>query len=202
MVGGGYMKRICVFCGSSPGVRTSYAEAAVSLGHTLVETGLDLVYGGADVGLMGILARTVLDSGGRVTGVIPRMLVEKEVAFTRVEDLRVVQSMHERKALMAELADGFIALPGGIGTMEEFVEVLTWSHLGIHRKPCGLLNSGGYYDRLLGFLDHMAEEGFVRPESREALLVDEDPAVLLMKMNLYRSPTMDTAGWALGMSNA
>ena len=202
MVGGGYMKRICVFCGSSPGVRTSYAEAAVSLGHTLVETGLDLVYGGADVGLMGILARTVLDSGGRVTGVIPRMLVEKEVAFTRVEDLRVVQSMHERKALMAELADGFIALPGGIGTMEEFVEVLTWSHLGIHRKPCGLLNSGGYYDRLLGFLDHMAEEGFVRPESREALLVDEDPAVLLMRMNLYRSPTMDTAGWALGMSNA
>jgi len=196
------MKRICVFCGSSPGVRASYAEAAVNLGHTLVETGLDLVYGGADVGLMGILARTVLDSGGRVTGVIPRMLVEKEVAFTRVEDLRVVQSMHERKALMAELADGFIALPGGIGTMEEFIEVLTWSHLGIHRKPCGLLNSGGYYDRLLGFLDHMAEEGFARPESREALLVDEDPAVLLMRMNLYRSPTADTAGWALGMSNA
>jgi uncharacterized protein (TIGR00730 family) len=196
------MKRICVFCGSSPGVRTSYAEAATALGHTLVETGIYLGNGGADVGLMGILARTVLDDGGQVTGVIPRVLVEKEVAFTRLEDLRIVESMHERKALMAELADGFIALPGGIGTIEELVEVLTWSLLGIHRKPCGLLNIGGYYDRLLGFFDHMVDEGFVRPEGRAALLVDDDPAVLLMRMNLYRSPEVDTAGWALEMSNA
>jgi uncharacterized protein (TIGR00730 family) len=195
------MKRICVFCGSSPGVLPAYAAAARGLGHTLVETGIDLVYGGASVGLMGILAQTVLDAGGRVTGVIPRLLADKEVAFTRLDDLRIVESMHERKALMAELSDGFIALPGGIGTIEEFVEVLTWSQLGIHGKPCGLLTVDGYYDRLLGFFDHMVEEGFMRPENREMVLVDEDPALLLMKMNLYRAPMVDKAAWALKLSN-
>lgn len=196
------MKRICVFCGSSPGARPAYAEAARELGRLLAATGIDLVYGGASVGLMGILARTVLDGGGRVTGVIPRMLEEKEIALTRLSDLRVVESMHERKALMAELSDGFIALPGGIGTIEEFVEVLTWLQLGIHGKPCGLLNSDGYYDRLLDFFDHMAAEGFIRPECREAVLVDRDPAELLKKMSLYRAPLPDKAAWALKMDNA
>ena len=181
------MERICVFCGSSPGTRPVYAEAARQLGHMLAETGIDLVYGGAGVGLMGVLAQAVLDGGGRVTGVIPRVLVAKEVAFTKLEDLRIVESMHERKALMASLSDGFIALPGGIGTIEEFVEVLTWAQLGIHRKPCGLLNIGGYYEQLLFFFDHMAGEGFVRPDARARILVDQDPAVLLMKMNLHRS---------------
>ncbi|HEX9079099.1 MAG TPA: TIGR00730 family Rossman fold protein [Desulfuromonadaceae bacterium] len=182
------MKRICVFCGSSPGVRPLYAAATRELGQTLVELGIDLVYGGAGIGLMGILAQTVLDGGGRVTGVIPRVLAEKEVAFARLEDLRIVESMHERKALMASLSDGFVALPGGIGTIEEFVEVLTWAQLGIHCKPCGLMNTGGYYERLLGFFDHMAAEGFVRPDTRGRVLVEYDPALLLMKMNLYRSP--------------
>ena len=195
------MKRICVFCGSSPGARPAYAVAARGVGHALVETGIDLVYGGAGVGLMGILAQSVLDAGGRVTGVIPRLLAGKEVAFTRLEDLRIVESMHERKALMADLSDGFIALPGGIGTIEEFVEVLTWSQLGIHDKPCGLLNSDGYYDRLLGFFDHMVEEGFIRSEHRDTIVVDADPALLLMKMSLYRSPKVDKAAWALKLSN-
>ncbi|MDD2321883.1 MAG: TIGR00730 family Rossman fold protein [Geobacteraceae bacterium] len=195
------MKRICIFCGSSPGTRQVYSEAARELGHMFVKTGIDLVYGGASVGLMGILARTVLDGGGRVTGVIPRMLAEKEVALTRLDDLRVVESMHERKALMAELSDGFIALPGGIGTIEEFIEVLTWSQLGIHDKPCGLLNIDGYYDRLLSFLGHMAKEGFIRPECCMTVLVAKDPAVLLMKMNQYRSPKLDKADWALKLSN-
>ncbi len=196
------MKRICIFCGSSPGTRPAYAKAAMELGRTLVETGIDLVYGGAGVGLMGILARSVLDAGGRVTGVIPRLLAEKEVACTRLEDLRIVESMHERKALMAELSNGFIALPGGIGTIEEFVEVLTWLQLGIHGKPCGILNVDGYYDRLLGFFDHMVEEGFIRSENRDAILVDADPALLLMKMSLYSPPKVDKAAWALELSNA
>jgi len=196
------MKRICVFCGSSPGMRPIYAAAARELGHLLVDTGIDLVYGGASVGLMGILARTVLDGGGRVTGVIPRMLVEREVALTSLNDLRVVESMHERKALMAELSDGFIALPGGIGTIEEFVEVLSWSQLGIHRKPCGLLNSAGYYNRLLGFFEHMAEEGFIRSECCGAVLADRDPTVLLTKMKHYHSPASDKAAWALKLNDA
>lgn len=195
------MRRVCVFCGSSPGTRPAYAEAARELGHTLVEMGIDLVYGGAGVGLMGILAQAVLDGGGRVTGVIPRVLVEREVAFTRLEDLRIVESMHERKALMASLSDGFIALPGGIGTIEEFVEVLTWAQLGIHCKPCGLLNIGGYYGRLLGFFDHMAAEGFVRPDTCARVLVGHDPAVLLMKMNLYRPPPKGKGEQAVQLKN-
>ncbi len=196
------MKRICVFCGSSPGERPEYREAARQLGKLLVLKHIGLVYGGASVGLMGIVARTVLEGGGRVTGVIPRLLSEKEVALTSLDDLRIVESMHERKALMAELSDAFIALPGGIGTIEEFVEILTWSQLGIHAKPCGLLNSLGYYDRLLGFFDHMEAEGFIRSACRSAILVEQDPASLLENMRQYRCPKEDKAAWALRLSNA
>lgn len=196
------MQRICVFCGSSPGARPEYSAAAQALGQALVTAGIELVYGGASVGLMGIVARTVLAGGGRVTGVIPRLLAEKEVALTSLDDLRIVDSMHERKALMAELADGFIALPGGIGTIEEFVEVLTWAQLGIHTKPCGLLNCVGYYDRLLGFCDHMLEEGFIRPACRSTILVEQEPTKLLAAMAQYRSPKEDKAAWALKLSNA
>lgn len=196
------MQRICVFCGSSPGARPEYSAAAQALGQALVTQGIELVYGGASVGLMGIVARTVLAGGGRVTGVIPRLLAEKEVALTSLDDLRIVDSMHERKALMAELSDGFIALPGGIGTIEEFVEVLTWAQLGIHNKPCGLLNSVGYYDRLLGFFDHMLEEGFIRPACRSTILVEHEPARMLAAMAQYRSPNEDKAAWALKLSNS
>jgi len=196
------VQRICVFCGSSPGGRPEYAEAARQLGQLLVRQHSELVYGGASVGLMGIVARTVLEGGGRVTGVIPRLLAEKEVALTSLDDLRIVESMHERKALMAELSDGFIALPGGIGTIEEFVEILTWSQLGIHTKPCGLLNSAGYYDRLLGFFDHMQAEGFIRPTCRSTILVEQDPASLLETMGQYRCHHEDKAAWALKLSNS
>jgi len=196
------MQRICVFCGSSPGARPEYSAAAQALGQALVTQGIELVYGGASVGLMGIVARTVLAGGGRVTGVIPRLLAEKEVALTSLDDLRIVDSMHKRKALMAELSDGFIALPGGIGTIEEFVEVLTWAQLGIHAKPCGLLNSVGYYDRLLGFFDHMLEEGFIRPACRSTILVEQEPLSLLEAMGSYRSPQEDKAAWALKLSNS
>jgi len=196
------MQRICVFCGSSPGTRPEYSAAAQALGQALVDQGIELVYGGASVGLMGIVARTVLEGGGRVTGVIPRLLAEKEVALTSLDDLRIVDSMHERKALMAELADGFIALPGGIGTIEEFVEVLTWAQLGIHTKPCGLLNIAGYYDRLLGFFDQMLAEGFIRPACRSTILVEQDPLSLLETMGNYRSPKEDKAAWALKLSNS
>lgn len=194
------MKNICVFCGSSPGADPAYAAAAAKLGRALVEAGLGLVYGGAGVGLMGTLAETVLDAGGRVTGVIPRALAEREVALTRLEDLRVVASMHERKALMAELSDGFIALPGGIGTLEEFVEVLTWAQLGIHSKPCALLNVCGYYDGLLVFFDRMAEQRFLGRNGRDLMLVGDDPAGLLTGMRCFRPPVEDKAAWALGMS--
>lgn len=194
------MNSICVFCGSSPGVLPAYAEAASRLGRTLADMEIDLVYGGAGVGLMGILAETVLDGGGHVTGVIPRALADREIACSRLDDLRVVASMHERKALMAELSDGFVALPGGIGTLEEFVEILTWAQLGIHRKPCGLLNVCGYYDQLLGFFDRMTEQGFLSRESREMVLVDDDPELLLMRMNLSRPLAVDKAAWALRMS--
>ncbi len=195
------MKRICVFCGSRPGLLPEYAEAAAELGRILAAMEMGLVYGGGGIGLMGIIAESVLDAGGRVTGIIPRALAEKEIALTRLDDLRIVSSMHERKALMAELSDGFIALPGGIGTIEEFVEVLTWAQLGIHHKPCGLLNISGYYDQLLAFFDHMADHGFISRESLEMVLVDDDPERLLMRMNLFRSPEFDKVAWALGMSN-
>jgi uncharacterized protein (TIGR00730 family) len=171
--------RICVFTGSRHGARSEYAEAAKRLGRDLIARNYGLVYGGGNVGLMTVIADTVLELNGHVTGVIPNTLVSKEVAHQGLSDLRVVNSMHERKALMAELSDGFIALPGGIGTMEEFFEVLSWAQLGIHEKPCGLLNVAGYYDPLMQFLDHAVAEDFIKPKHRALLLVENEPAKLL-----------------------
>jgi uncharacterized protein (TIGR00730 family) len=194
------MKRICVFCGSSPGARPAYLHAAKQLGYTLTRRNIGLVYGGARVGMMGQIAEAVLEKGGEVIGVIPKGLVEKEVAFTGLADLRVVDSMHERKALMAELSDGFIALPGGLGTIEEFFEVVTWAQLGIHPKPCGLLNVEQYYKRLMDFLDHTVQEEFVEREHREMILMDKNPERLLQKFETYQPPTIDKARWVLQFS--
>lgn len=179
-------KRICVFTGSRRGGRAEYAESAKELGRALVERGVGLVYGGGNVGLMNVIANSVLELGGHVTGVIPDSLVSKEVAHRGLTDLRVVGSMHERKAMMAELADGFIALPGGIGTLEEFFEVLSWAQLGLHEKPCGLLNVGGYYDPLIGFLDRAQSEDFIRPRHRALLIVESAPNKLLDRFEEFQ----------------
>ena len=195
------MQRICVFCGSSPGALPEYRQAAERLGQVLIERQLGLVYGGARVGLMGQLAETVHNAGGEVIGVIPAALVEKEVAFKELPDLRVVDTMHARKALMAELADGFLALPGGLGTLEEFLEVLTWGQLGMHAKPCGILNVNRYFDHLLAFMDRSVEDTFVREEHRAMLLVHEDPAQLLNLFDTYQPPTLDKAHWILSINN-
>src|SRR5579872_2693044 len=168
-------KRICVFCGSSPGSRPSYAAAATSLGRHLAASGVAIVYGGGKVGLMGALADAALAAGGEVIGIMPRSLVEKEISHRGLSDLRVVSSMHERKALMADLADAFIAMPGGYGTFEEFCEVLTWTQLGLQRKPCGILNTDGYYDQLLALFDHAVGEQFVKPVHREMVIADSTP---------------------------
>jgi uncharacterized protein (TIGR00730 family) len=172
-------RKICIFTGSRHGAQPEYAGAARQLGRMMMERGYGLVYGGGKVGLMTVIADTVLELGGHVTGVIPNALVSKEVAHFGLTDLRVVGSMHERKALMAELSDGFIAMPGGIGTMEEFFEVLSWAQLGIHNKPCALLNVAGYYDSLIQFLDRGVEQDFIKPKHRELLLVESAPAKLL-----------------------
>ena len=185
------MQSVCVFCGSNPGARLAYAEAARALGRTLVERGLRLVYGGAAVGLMGTLADAALAAGGTVVGVIPGTLVEREIAHAGLTEIRVVQSMHERKSVMAELSDAFIALPGGAGTLEELFEVWTWSQLGLHRKPVGLLNVEGYFDSLIAFLDHQTNERFMRREHRDMLLVADDPAVLLARFAEYRPPLVE-----------
>ena len=195
------MKRICVFCGSSPGAKSDYVLAAKQLGYILARNDLGLVYGGARVGLMGKIAEAVLEMGGEAIGVIPKGLVDKEVAFTGLADLRVVDSMHERKALMADLSDGFIALPGGLGTIEEFFEVITWAQLGIHPKPCGLLNINHYYDRLIDFLDHTVNEKFVEMEHRSMILIDKNPEKLLQKFETYHPPKIDKAKWVLGLSD-
>jgi uncharacterized protein (TIGR00730 family) len=184
------MKRVCVFAGSSAGNRHEYQAAAEDLGRVLAARGIGVVYGGARVGLMGAVADAVLADGGQVIGVIPQALVEKEVAHDGLTDLRVVSTMHERKALMAELADGFIALPGGWGTLDEFFEILTWAQLGIHRKPCGLLNVLGYFDRLLAFLDHTVQQGFVRREYGALLATSDAPASLLDKMADQKPPVV------------
>ncbi len=184
------LTRVCVFCGSSDGRRDSYRQAAAALGRLLVARDIGIVYGGGNVGLMGALADAALDAGGDVVGVIPEHLVSKELAHRGV-DLRIVHSMHERKALMADLADAFVALPGGYGTFEEFCEVLTWSQLGLHSKPCGLLNVDGYYDGLLGLVDHAVAEGFVRPQSRELVLVDNDAARLLERLETWEPPALE-----------
>ena len=185
------MKRICVFCGSNNGITTVYSEAARVMGLVLSRRRIGLVYGGGSIGLMRIIADTVLREGGEVIGVIPEALATKEVAHRGLKDLRVVGSMHERKALMVELSDAFIALPGGYGTLEEFCEVLTWAQLGLHRKPCGILNVKGFYDPLLSFFDHAVSEGFVREVHRSLILVDEDPERLLDKLIDYQPPVLD-----------
>jgi uncharacterized protein (TIGR00730 family) len=185
------MRRVCVFTGSSSGTRDEYRAAAAELGGLLAERGVGVVYGGARVGLMGVLADAALTAGGEVIGVIPQALVAKEVAHTGLSDLRVVGSMHERKALMSDLADAFIGMPGGWGTLEEFFEVLTWSQLGLHRKPCGLLNTQGYFDGLLAFLAHTVDEGFVRPEYGQTLTVAATPLDLLDRLASSTPPVVE-----------
>jgi uncharacterized protein (TIGR00730 family) len=185
------MKRICVFAGSNAGTQPVYRSAAEALGQVLARNGVGLVYGGARVGLMGAVADAVLAASGHVTGVIPASLVEKEVAHQGLSELRVVASMHERKALMHDLAGGFIALPGGWGTLEEFFEVLTWAQLGLHRKPCGLLNVAGFFDGLLAFLDHAMDEQFVKRENRAMLLVASTSDALLRLFEGYVPPSAD-----------
>lgn len=180
------MKSVCVYCGSAPGTDVRYAAAARQLAAELVRHNMGLVYGGGNVGLMGIVADEVLRCGGQVTGVIPQALLDKEVGHTGLTTLHVVANMHERKALMAELADAFIALPGGIGTLEELFEVFTWAQLGFHEKPFGLLNVLGYYDGLLNFLRHTVSQGFLQPAQLNLLLTDDDPAALLRQFRRFR----------------
>lgn len=184
------MRRICVFLGSNPGNTPNYLAATRALGAEIARRGLATVYGGARVGLMGQLADAALAAGGEVIGVIPEALRQKELAHQGLTSLHVVGSMHERKALMAELADGFIALPGGMGTLEELCEVLTWAQLGFHTKPCGLLDVDGYYAQLRAFLDHTVAEGFIVPGQRGMLLSEADPAVLLDRFASYTAPTV------------
>lgn len=179
-------RAVAVFCGSSMGVRPVYAEAARETGRALASRGIATIYGGGDVGLMGALADAALDAGGRVVGVIPRSLVEKEVAHRGVSELVVVETMHERKAVIAERADAFLALPGGLGTLDEFCEALTWSQLGIHRKPMGLLNTEGFYDPFLAMMDRMTEQGFIRPEHRCNALHAATPGELLDALSSWR----------------
>lgn len=184
------LKSLCVYCGSSSGRRELYAEAARALAQTMVERNIRLVYGGAGIGVMGAVADEVLRLGGEAIGVIPQALMRKEVAHEGLSELHVTPSMHARKTLMAELADGFVALPGGIGTFEEILEVWTWGQLGFHRKPCGLLNVDGYYDGLIAFLDHSAREGFVRAQHREMLVVETEAAALLERFAAYEPPAL------------
>ena len=183
-------QRICVFCGSNMGISKAYRDAAVALGRLLAERHIELVYGGGNIGLMGVLADTVLDAGGRAIGVIPNSLMVKEVGHLGLTELRVVNSMHERKALMADLSDGFIAMPGGFGTFEEFCEIVTWSQLGIHAKPCGLLNVESYYDPLLELFDHSVREGFLHEENRRLVLEERDPARLLESLGRFQAPAV------------
>ena len=185
------MTRICVFAGSSAGNRPAYRSAAEDLGRTLAARGIAVVYGGGRIGLMGALADAALASGGEVIGVIPAALVAKEVAHGALTELRVVPSMHERKALMADLSDGVIALPGGWGTLDELFEILTWGQLGLHAKPCGLLNVDGYFDPLLSFVDHAIDEGFVRREHREMIAVSTSAGDLIGLLESYRPPAVE-----------
>jgi uncharacterized protein (TIGR00730 family) len=182
------MQRICVYCGSSPGGNQLYADAARQLAGVLVHNNIELVYGGAHKGTMGILADAVLEEGGKVHGVIPKMLEEKEIAHTGLTELHIVSSMHERKSMMAALSDGFVALPGGFGTLEELIEIVTWGQLRFHEKPCGVLNVNGYFDKLLEFLDHMHTEGFLKAENRKMLLSDDDPSGLIRQFEQYTAP--------------
>ena len=187
------MKRVCVFCGSKPGSRPEFVTVAQQVGRLLADRGLGLVYGGGKTGLMGAVAQATLAAGGEVIGVIPTALVERELAFREATELYEVGSMHERKAMMADFADGFISLPGGFGTFEEFFEVLTWAQLGYHQKPVSLLNVSGYYDPLLTFFDHVIASGFAEQPYRDMILVDTDPGQLLDSMDHYQAPA--TTRW-------
>lgn len=182
------MERICVFCGSKSGVDGRYREAASELGRLLASRSTALVFGGGSVGLMGVIADAVLEAGGEAIGVIPRMLATKELLHPDVPDVRMVDDMHARKALMAELADAFIALPGGFGTFEELFEIVTWAQLGIHRKTTGLLNVAGYFDPLVRLIDHAVQEGFIKAKHRELIVVEERPAALLERLATHRLP--------------
>lgn len=182
------MKRICVFCGSNPGLRPDYAAAAQGLARVMAERGIGLVYGGGHVGLMGIVADTIMAEGGEAIGVIPEALLRREVGHHGLTELHVVRSMHERKQMMADLSDGFIAMPGGYGTFEEFCEVITWSQLGIHPKPCGLLNVLGFYDALLAMFDHSVKEGFIHPQHRAMVLEETEPGALIDAMDAFVPP--------------
>lgn len=184
------VRSLCVFCGSTHGLNPAFATATRELGQLLASRRIDVVYGGGNVGLMGVLADAVLDAGGRITGVIPHALVARELAHQRLTESHVVHSMHERKALMAELSDAFVAVPGGIGTLEELIEVYTWSQLGIHDKACGVLNVKGYYDHLAALLDHAVAEGFLRPEHRAVLSVAGEPAELLDRLAAFVPPAV------------
>lgn len=185
------MRRVCVFCGANPGERPLYLAAAHAVGRTLAERGIGVVYGGGSVGLMGAVADAALAAGGEVIGVIPRALELRELAHRRLTELVVVGSMHERKARMAELSDAFVALPGGMGTLEELSEVLTWGQLGLHERPCGLLDVGGYYRPLIAFFDAAVEEGFLRPEHRGMVHVEGDVERLLERFEAYRPPRLE-----------
>jgi uncharacterized protein (TIGR00730 family) len=184
------LRSLCVYCGSNFGADPAFADAARALAALLAARGIRVVYGGGKVGLMGVLADTALEHGGEVVGVIPQHLVDREIGHTGLTELRVVGSMHERKALMAELADGFVALPGGIGTLEELIEVYTWSQLGLHRKPLGLLNVAGYYDGLAGFLDHAVQCEFLRPQHRAVLAVEAEGEALLDRLARAEPPPL------------
>lgn len=182
------MKRICVYCGSSIGKRPEYATAAKALGKALVDRNIGLVYGGASVGIMGLIANTVLELGGEVIGIIPQAIADKEIAHTGLTELKVVANMHERKAMMADYSDGFIALPGGMGTLEELFEVLTWAQLGFHQKPCGVLNVAGYYDHLIAFLEHAVDQEYLKSQHFGMLQTANEPDALLELLSHYQAP--------------
>ncbi len=186
------LKRLAVYCGSSNGASSAYKEGAVQLGKELARRDITLVYGGASVGIMGTVADTVLEEGGKVIGVMPQLLIDREISHQHVTELLIVDSMHERKAKMADLADGFIALPGGPGTLEEFFEIFTWAQIGIHQKPIGLLNINHYYDPLLALFDHMVTEQFLHEKYRSMSIVDSDAKALLDQFESYQAPTVKT----------
>lgn len=186
-----YMNSICVFCGSQLGANPVYREKAARVGHILAEKGLKLIYGAGKVGLMGAVANAMLTKNGHITGIIPQFLVDKEVAHDGLAELIIVDSMHERKQKMAEMADAFLILPGGIGTMEEFFEVFTWGQLGLHQKPIGILNVGSYYDLLIQFLNHAVNQEFMSQNTKNIVFTDTNPETLLRKMRSYKAPKTD-----------
>ncbi|GAB2912241.1 TIGR00730 family Rossman fold protein [Paraburkholderia jirisanensis] len=188
------MKAVCVYCGSSNGAKPLYAQAARAFGHALVEANLALVYGGGKVGLMGVIADTVMAAGGRAIGVIPELLVDKEVGHVGLTELHVVPDMHQRKKMMADLSDAFVAMPGGAGTLEELFEVFTWSQLGYHKKPVAVFNIDGFYDPLIGMLQHTVQEGFMQQKYVDTLQIDSDPATLIGKLQRYKNVAHDK--WA------